>query len=89
MAGVGAGSVIFMGAYIRTVKILSGATAVQVVFHEYSGKKSMKDVGSAREEILNFSNPSTGHNRSRCHTSAGLSAKTRRLNHAPMISALN
>ena len=50
MAGVGAGSVIFMSAYIRTVKTLSGATAVQVVFHEYSGKKSMEHVGSARNE---------------------------------------
>lgn len=39
-----------MSPYIRTVTTASGATAVQVVMSEHSGKKSMKHIGSAHDE---------------------------------------
>lgn len=39
-----------MSPYVRTVKTASGATAVQVVFGEHAGKKTLRHVGSAHDE---------------------------------------
>ena len=41
---------IFMSPYIRTVRTASGATAVQVVYSEKRGSKSMKHLGSAHTD---------------------------------------
>lgn len=39
-----------MSPYIRTVTTASGATAVQIILSEYSGKRTMQHIGSAHDE---------------------------------------
>lgn len=41
---------IFMSPYIRTVRTAFGSTAVQVVYSQKRGAKTMKHLGSARTD---------------------------------------